>query len=183
MTESSRVVLGQVAGAHALRGEVRVHVFGDGPENLLRVSKVWLDDGEGQPREFDVMDRGTGRPGEVRLRLSGIADREAAIALRGSMVSAPAEALVPLDNDEYYWHQLVGCEVFSRDDTRVGVVREIWETGAHDVLVVETTDGEQVLLSTARELMPEVDPIARRIIVEELPGMFEPQRLPQRGKP
>ena len=56
--------------------------------------------------------------------------------------------------------------------TPVGTVREIWETGAHDVLVVEDSSGRRHLLSTARELMPEVDPASGRIVVEILPGML-----------
>jgi 16S rRNA processing protein RimM len=67
----------------------------------------------------------------------------------------------------------VGCEVFDTEGGRVGIVREIWETGAHDVLVVDGETGGRHLLSTARELMPEVDLEARRIVVEILPGMLD----------
>ena len=59
-------------------------------------------------------------------------------------------------------------------------MREIWETGAHDLLVVEAAGGERVLLSTARQLMPEVDLQAKRIVVKLLPGMLEP--LPEASR-
>jgi 16S rRNA processing protein RimM len=55
-------------------------------------------------------------------------------------------------------------------------VREIWETGAHDVLVVEGEGGRRCLVPTARDLMREVDVEAGRIVVEELPGLFDPVR-------
>lgn len=55
----------------------------------------------------------------------------------------------------------------------IGVVKELWETGAHDLLVVEGRDGARYLLSTARELMPEVDVAAGRIVARILPGMLD----------
>jgi 16S rRNA processing protein RimM len=172
-----RVVLGRIAGAHALRGEVRVQFFGDGPDNLLQASEVWLgeDRADPQARRYEVVASGTGRAGEVRLALSDVKDRDAADTLRGQLVLADPEQLAPLDEGEFYWHQLVGCEVFDTDGRRLGAVQEIWETGAHDVLVVASEDGGRHLLSTARELMPEVDLEARRIVVEILPGMLGPE--------
>jgi 16S rRNA processing protein RimM len=170
-----RVVLGRIAGSHALRGEVRVRYFGDGPDNLLGATEVWLGESraDAEVRRYEVVGSGTGRSGEVRLALSGVSDRDAADALRGRMVLADPEQLVPLEEGEFYWHQLVGCEVFDTEGGRVGIVREIWETGAHDVLVVDGETGGRHLLSTARELMPEVDLEARRIVVEILPGMLD----------
>jgi 16S rRNA processing protein RimM len=171
-----RVVLGRIAGAHALRGEVRVQFFGDGPQNLFRMPEVWLgeDRSDANARRFEVLRAGMGgRSGEVRLALSGVVDRDAAMALRGRLVLGDASQLEPLEAGEFYWHELVGCSVEGTDGTPIGTVREIWETGAHDVLVVEDSSGRRHLLSTARELMPEVDPASGRIVVEILPGMLD----------
>jgi 16S rRNA processing protein RimM len=173
--DEPRVVLGQIAGAHGLRGEVRVRYYGDGPENLARVPEVWLASGDADPvpRKRAVRRTGSGRSGEIRLALEGVGDRDAAAALRGQLVLADPELLEALPEGEFYWHELIGCEVFDREGTSIGVVRELQETGAHDLLVVETASGERHLLSTARELMPEIDPEARRIVVEVLPGMLD----------
>ena len=175
MKTPDRVVLGRVAGAHALRGEIRVRFFGDGPRNLLQAPEVWLglDLRDPAARHFEVVRTGTGRAGEVRLGLRGVDDREAAVALRGLQVLADASVLEPLPDGEFYWHELVGCAVVGRDGSEIGIVREIWETGAHDLLVVEGAEGERYLLSAARELMPEVDLEARRIVVEVLPGLLD----------
>jgi 16S rRNA processing protein RimM len=173
---SDRVVLGRIAGAHALAGEVRVQFFGDGPDNLLRVSEVWLegDRSGGSPRHFEVLAAAPGgRAGEIRLALAGVADRDAATALRGRSVLGDASRLAPLEAGEFYWYQLVGCRVEGTDGTPLGTVQELWETGAHDVLVVEDPAGRRQLFSTARELMPEVDLASRRIVVEILPGMLD----------
>jgi 16S rRNA processing protein RimM len=168
-----------VVGAHGVRGEIRVRVFGDGPENLLGVRSVALADperGEDDPAplEFEIVGGGRGRQGEARLALRGVADREAAQALRGRWVLARAAELRPLPEGEHYWYELVGCRVESTAGGVIGTVRELWETGAHDVLVVERQDGRRVLVPTAAALMREVDVVEQRIVVEDLPGLFEP---------
>lgn len=171
-----RVVLGRIAGAHALAGEVRVQFFGDDPANLLRVSEVWLgeDVSDASASLFSVCGTGMGgRAGEIRLALEGVADRDAAAELRGRLVLADPARLEPLEEGEFYWYQLIGCQVRGTDGSALGTVRELWETGAHDVLVVEDDEGRRRLFSTARELMPEVDLAARRILVEVLPGMLD----------
>ena len=95
-------------------------------------------------------------------------------ALRGQLVLCDREYLEPLESGEFYWHELVGCSVVDREGRDIGTVQEIWDTGAHDVLVVATADGRRLLFSTVQELMPEVDLDAQRIVVEVLPGMLDP---------
>ncbi len=175
--KDGQVVLGRTVGAHGLRGELRVRIFGDGPDNLARHSEVWLasSESDSNPRRYAVKGVGSGRTHEVRLALEGVGDRDAAQEMKGLLVLGTTENLESLPEGEYYWHELVGCRVESREGRIVGTVREIWETGAHDVLVVEAEDGRQHLVSTARELVPEIDPEAGRIVIEELPGLLEPE--------
>lgn len=156
-----------------------MRVLGDGPEHLLACSEVALADpargpGDPAPKRFEIEGGGRGRPGEVRLQLRGVRDRESAHALRGRLVLAPAARLSPLSEGEFYWFQLVGCRVESADGRRVGRVRELWDTGAHDVLVVEGDDGRDRLIPTVRALLREIDLEAGRIVVEDLPGLLEP---------
>jgi len=152
-----------------------VRFFGDGPDNLVCAPEIWLaatrDDPA--PRSYRILRTGDGRKGEVRLALEGVASRSAAEALRGSLVLGDAEALLPLEDDAYYWHELIGYRVETEAGEAIGEVRELWETGSHDVLVVRTDDERQVLIPTAREIMLEVDRAGRRIVVDAIPGLLE----------
>jgi|SRR5690606_10545562 len=172
------VELGEIIGARGTRGELRVAVLGDGPENLLRVRSLVLigPDGEeaGTGRdEREVESAAAGRPGEVRLRLCGIEDREAAQALTGMRLAARPDQLAPLAEGEHYWFQLVGCAVEATDGRRLGRVRALWATGAHDVLVVEDETGREVLLPAAADLLREVDVERGRIVLEVPEGLLE----------
>ncbi|MCP4037336.1 MAG: 16S rRNA processing protein RimM [bacterium] len=172
---NTRVELGRIVGAHGLRGEVRVRLFGDDPEHLVNAQEVWLGESrdDASARLFEVCSHGMGRAGEVRLGLVGVSDRDEAQSLRGRVVLACAEDLEPLAEDEFYWHQLIGCEVWTEAGAAVGVVAEIWETGAHDVLVVRDAQGRQNLIPTARELTRGIDLPAKRIVVAALPGLID----------
>jgi 16S rRNA processing protein RimM len=173
---TGRIVLGRVVGAHGIRGVLRVRVLGDGPENLLRIVRVWLGREAGDPeaRSLEVEDAAVGRPGEVRLRLAGIERREDAEALHGELVLTEAASLEKLPPGEHYWFELVGCRVELADGQRIGTVSELWETGGHDVLVVAGQDGQRRLVPAARAFLREVDIRERRIVIDPIPGLLDP---------
>jgi 16S rRNA processing protein RimM len=128
-------------------------------------------DGAGAVR-FEVAGIRPGRAGEVTLKLVGVLAREAAEQLRGRLVLADPKHLARLPEGEHYWYELVGCEVVGRDGERVGRVVEIWESAAHDLLVVETPGGRRLLLPAADEVVVEIDAALRRIVVEPIPGLL-----------
>jgi 16S rRNA processing protein RimM len=173
-----RVVLGQIAGAHGVRGQVRVAVLGDDPENLA--SAPWVDlsfDGKAPladraARRYEVTFAGPGRQGEIRIGLAGVADRDAAAALRGAYVLGDAGLLAPLEEGEHYWYELVGCRVEDESGRALGTLREIWETGGHDVLVVEG-EGRRHLIPAAEPFLQSVDAAERRIVIATVPGLLD----------
>ena len=173
--DRASVEVGQVVGPHGLRGQIRVRFFGDGPEHLLSCNQIWLGERRDDPdaKSYQVEFAGTSDANEARLALRGVMDRDAAQALRGLLVLASESALEPLAEGEFYWHQLVGCQVETEAGDPVGMVREIWQTGAHDVLVVRDEVGRQNLIPTARELTREIDVVGRRIVVAAVPGLID----------
>jgi 16S rRNA processing protein RimM len=176
MRRPARVELGRVVGAHGLAGEIRVSFFGDGPGNLVRASAVRLgaDADDPHSRRLTVERARPGRTGEVRMALEGIHSREAAQALGGLLVIADAAELEALPPGEHYWYELVGCRVEAAGGQAVGIVRELWNPGAHDVLVVERGDGRDVLIPAVPEFLREVDVGEGRVVVEAIPGLLEP---------
>ena len=172
--------MGVVLGAHGLRGELRIRYFGDGPDNLAGMPAIELASGvdDPEPRRFTVQRVRDGRRGEARVVLDGIDDRDGAEALRGRQVIGEARDLEPLEPGEYRWYELIGCRVLRADaaddaDALLGTVREIWETGAHDVLVVENEEGQRHLLPAAQAFLREIDPAGQRIVYEVIPGLLD----------
>ncbi len=176
MTQVSNVVLGRVVGAHGQRGELRVRVLGDGPEQLLRLPRARLGSTteDSEARSYAVIGARPGRPGEVRMGLEGVEGRDEAKALRGLFVMVDPVDLERLPPGEYYWYEFIGCRVEGDDGRVIGTVREILQTGAHDVLVVESESGESLLLPAAKALLREVDIERRRIVIGLIPGLLDP---------
>jgi 16S rRNA processing protein RimM len=172
------VVLGRVVGAHGLRGQIRVRWLGDGPEHLLAAKKVGLADGRGiedpLPPAFEIEGGGRGRAGEVRLALRGVDQREGAEALRGRLVTVDSAELPRAQAGEAYWFELVGCQVETPNGDVVGRVRELWDTPAHATLVVVGVDGRERLIPAAPALLRQLDVAAKRIVIEDLPGLIDP---------
>jgi 16S rRNA processing protein RimM len=171
-----RIVLGVISGAHGVRGEVRVRIAVDSAEPLFELSSAWLGSGPGDPeaRRFEVLECSRARSGEVRLRLSGVTSREDVGGLIGRLLMAPSSVLPDLPEGEFYGYELIGFRVESEAGEVVGTGREIWETGAHDVLLVEDEEGVRRLIPTAQELVNQIDREARRIVVVDLPGLLDP---------
>lgn len=175
---AQRVIVGQVVGAHGIGGEVRVRVLADEAALLLGMKRFKLSrSGPEDPHPSEIENQGgtTGRAGEVRLTLRGIADRDAAEALRGTLLLADVAELPPLPAGGHYWHELVGCAVETAAGARVGTVSGLLDTGAaHDVLEVAGDDGKPRLIPMVAALLRTVDVPNRRIVLEDIAGLADP---------
>jgi len=135
-----RVALAAVAGAHGVKGEVRLKLFSDSVESLARHSIVFV--GASERRLISVRDAGK----TAVARFEGVDDRSAAEALRGSLVEVDRDALPPLDEGEYYHADLIGLPCVDRDGQPVGTVAAVENFGAGDLLEVETEAGRKALI-------------------------------------
>jgi 16S rRNA processing protein RimM len=175
-TPSTQVVVGRVVGAHGLRGQLKVRDFTDGPETFRGLESVCLSESDAEPssrRDYEIQAAIPGRPGEIRVTLAGVRDREGAEALRGQLVWADPERLAPLEPGEYYGYQLVGCRVEDTEGAAIGTVREVWSTGAADTLVIDDDAGREQLIPAAESFLKEVDLAARRLVVALVPGLLD----------
>jgi len=141
----------------------------------MRASVVMLAENETDSEAISVQvaDVAPGRSGEVRMTFHGVGALEQAQALRGHLVMVDASQLERLPEGEYYEYELVGCRVEGEDGQRIGTVREIWSTGAADVLVVVGEAGEQHLIPTGGDFLRKVDVDGRRIVIEVIPGLLD----------
>ena len=135
-----RVALAAVAGAHGVKGELRLKLFTDSVENLKPHSTVFVG---GIEHKLESVRAG---PSGAVARFEGLADRSAAEALRGSLVEVDRDSLPPLEDGEYYHADLLGLGCVDRDGREVGKVVAVENYGAGDLLEVETADGKSSLI-------------------------------------
>jgi 16S rRNA processing protein RimM len=165
------VVVGRIGRPHGLRGEVTVAVSTDDPEQRFAPGAVLETDPAGRG---PLTVSGMRRSGPVLvIGFDGVTDRDAAEALRGTLLTLDSSVLpVPDDPEEFYDHQLIGLSVLDRSDAVLGTVVEVWHPPASPVLVVDRPDGSQELVPFVSAIVPVVDLDAGRLVVEPPDGMF-----------
>lgn len=135
-----RIALAAVAGAHGVKGELRLKLFSDTAGSLALHERLFI--GGQERRLLAVRDSGKG----AVARFEGISDRTQAEALRGMLVEVERLALPPLGEGEYYHADLVGLACVDRDGEPIGNVAAVENYGAGDLLDVELADGRRSLI-------------------------------------
>ncbi|HZC38104.1 MAG TPA: ribosome maturation factor RimM [Sphingomicrobium sp.] len=135
-----KIALAAVAGAHGIKGELRLKLFSDSAESLSRHEKLCV--GGVERRLISIRDRGK----TAVARLEGVNDRSAAEALRGSLIEIDRSALLPLGEGEYYHADLIGLPAEDHDGNAVGTVLAVENYGAGDLLEIERKGGKRSLI-------------------------------------
>ena len=158
-----RVTMGRVSGVYGVRGWLRVRSDCEPPEGLLDYSPWQLETATGW-RHLALEDGRVHGPGLV-VKLAGIDDREQARGLVGRDIAVERSALPALAADEYYWNDLIGLVVVTRDGEQLGRVSGLMQTGTNDVLVVSGERTRLIPFILERVVLV-VDAQARRIEVD-----------------
>ena len=149
MADANRpVTLAAIAGAHGVRGEVRLKLFGEGAE-ALRAFSVF-DAGD---RKLTLKSVRPANQGAVAT-FAEVGDRSAAEALRGTVLTVPRSALPPLAEGEYYHRDLIGLPCVSTDGAAIGHVAAVENFGAGDILEIEKPDRKRFMVPMTAQAVP-----------------------------
>lgn len=140
MVRDTRIALAAVAGAHGVKGEVRLKLLGEGAAGLSIHERVYV--GGSEHGLISVREAGKG----AVARFEGITDRSAAEALRGQLVEVERSALPALEDGEYYHADLIGLAAVDRDGAEVGTVAGVENYGAGDLLEIALKSGQRSLI-------------------------------------
>lgn len=172
MTErDTRVLLGHIAGAHGVRGEVRVRTQTETPQAIADYGPVQDEAGE---RRFAIVAARAAKDGAV-ARIEGIDTRAAAEALKGTALYVERAAM-PDDIEEgsYYQADLIGVVAINADGAALGQVVSVQNFGAGDLLEVRPASGGQtVLVPFTKEIVPDVELDAGWLLMLPPEGLFE----------
>jgi 16S rRNA processing protein RimM len=172
------LVVGVVTSAHGLRGEVAVQNRSDNPDRWIIGGTVLLPDG----RSLTIASsRRHGR--RLLVRFEGVEDRTAAEGLRGATLVVPESWLPPLEEGSWWAHELEGCSVVTRAGRALGVLTDVVTNPANDLWVATDDEGNETLIPVLADLLVEVDPAERRIVVEDVPGITAPEEADEPGEP
>lgn len=155
------LAIGRIVAAHGVRGEVKLDIYTDRPEEIAKLRRVYLND---DPTPRRVL-RAGGTERQAILKLAGVDTRNDAEELRGTIVRIRGNQLAPREDDSYYHYQLIGLHVFLEDGSPIGTLTEIIETGEVDVYVVRDADGSEQLFPALKDVVLVIDPANDRVVV------------------
>lgn len=158
------VELGRISGAYGIRGWVKIQPHAAGSEALLRSRTWWLrravmpaHSGDAPPAWSVQVEKSRTQGSTIVGSLKGITDRNDAEALRGCTVWVSRAKFPPVEEDEYYWVDLIGCLIYTEQDGSsilLGIVDDVTDNGIHAVLrvkrLVENEQGETEPLLDAK---------------------------------
>ncbi|MEO0402828.1 MAG: ribosome maturation factor RimM [Pseudomonadota bacterium] len=166
---SERICVGAISGAYGVQGEVRIKSFCAQPDDIETYSPLWSEDGT---RSFALALIRPMKNGFV-ARIADVGTKEQADALKGVQLFAGRDQLPNLPDDEYYYTDLVGLEVFDTGGTSLGRVKSVQNHGASDLLEVHAQGTTAtVLLPFTQAAVPTVDLASGRIVADPPEGVF-----------
>lgn len=157
--------MGRVGAPYGVKGWFRVQTFTQTREALADYSRWWLGSEPQNGRDYALQDWRL-HAGDLVAKLVGIEDRGAAEALRSQLIAVPREQLPPAGADEYYWSDLIGLSVVNARGEPLGVVRELLQGGAQDVLVVQDESGRERLIPFVAPILQAVSLAQRQVRVD-----------------
>lgn len=164
------LLIGTIVAPFGVRGQLKLRAVTDRPDHLRRhIHTVYVGPRYQPYRLRSVAEH---KPGLLIVSLDGVTSRDEAEDLRQSEVWIDQAVAAPLQEDEYYLHDLYNLRVETIDGTVIGHVREVLETGANEVLVVSRSGQSDALIPMVREFVETLDIPAGRVVVRIIEGLL-----------
>lgn len=166
--------VGKIVNTHGIRGEVRVISktdFADEryqPGNTLYIFK----EGSQEPIKVVVESHRVHKNFDL-LTFEGMHSIQDVEQFKGSLLKVDENQLSELDEGEYYFHEIIGCKVYTDDGEEIGTIREILATGANDVWVVKRKAGKDLLIPYIDEIVKDIDIDEKKIIITPMEGLLD----------
>lgn len=169
------IQVAKVSKPHGIKGEIKVYPFSENPESFKFYSSlVFVDPAEKDAWEIELL-HSRSQGGMAVLTLFGVASRNDAEDLVGCEVWVSKDDLPELADDEYYWNDFEGMEVYTDKDIPLGHVASLMSTGAHDILVISGR-GAEYMIPVRDEFIVEINEADGKIIVDLPEGLLEINR-------
>ncbi len=165
--------VGKIVNTHGIRGEVRVISRTDFPEERYKIGNAIYLFGEGKKEPIELKIK-SHRPHKNfnLLTFEGYDNVNEVEPMKGSTLKVPESFLGELAENEYYFHEIIGCNVVTVEGDEVGVVSEILTPGANDVWVIKTNKKEEILIPYIEEVVMKVDVKEKLVVIEPMEGLL-----------
>ncbi len=162
-------VVGKILKAQGIKGEVKAEVITSFPEHFNDLDCLYIKKNDYEPLEIE--NRRLAK-NFVFLKFKKIKSRNDAEALRDAYLYIPEKELHSLEEDEFYYHQLIGLKVFSEENDYIGEILEIENYPVNDVLVVKDSDKQKHLIPLVKDIIREIDVKSQKVKIRLIDGLL-----------
>lgn len=172
MTKWFRV--GKIVNTQGIRGELRIISSTDFPDERFKVgSKLYIGDAKNNDKLEVTVTSCRLHKNFHLLKFAGFTNINEVEQFKGKELFVSEEMLTELDEGEFYYYEIIGCEVFSEEGELIGKVKEILSPGANDVWVIQRHGKKDALIPYIDDVVKEVDVENKKIIIHLLEGLIE----------
>lgn len=166
--------VGKLVNTHGIRGEVRVISQTDFPEERFAVGTELAIFEKDAKRPMKLVKVASSRPHKnfILLTFEGHPFFHDVEPLKGTELKIHEKYLEELGDDDFYFHEIVGCKVFDTEDNEIGDITEIFQTGANDVWAIKGVNGKMHYIPVIADVVKEVDVDEKRIVIELMEGLL-----------
>ncbi len=160
--------IGKIVSTFANKGEVKVLPLTDFPKRFKNTKYVYCLKKDIKLKFYIESVRF--HKNFIIVKFKNINSISEAEKLKSFIIAVPKEDLFPLQNDEYYWHDLIGSKVFDIHNNFIGTVEEIERVPANDILIIKKEDNSKLQIPFVDEFCLNIDVKNKKIIVKIIPG-------------
>lgn len=168
-----RLKVGKIVNTHSLKGEVKVISSTDFEEQRFeKGTELLITRGKQVVKEVTVESYRTHK-NNLLVKFVGIDSIEEAEKLKNLQIKIDSDNIGELEENEFYFHEIIGCEVFDENGKSLGEISEILTPGANDVWVIKSQNGKEILIPYIEDVVKKIDVENKKIDIEVMEGLID----------
>lgn len=168
-----RLKVGKIVNTHSLKGEVKVISSTDFEEERFKKgSKLLITRGNQLIREV-VVESYRNHKNFLLVKFEEIDSGEEAEKLKNLQIKIDSTEVGELEENEFYFHEIIGCEVFDENDKNLGEIIDILTPGANDVWVIKGENGKEILIPYIEDVVKKIDITSKKVNIEVMEGLID----------
>ena len=167
-----RLKVGKIVNTHSLKGEVKVISSTDFEEERFKKgSKLLITRGNQLIREV-IVESYRNHKNFLLVKFEGIDSVEEAEKLKNLQIKIDSDEVGELEENEFYFHEIIGCQVFDENDRNLGEIIDILTPGANDVWVIKGEEGKEILIPYIEDVVKQIDITSKKVNIEVMEGLI-----------
>ncbi len=169
--KESLISIGKILSSHGVQGFAKIYLLTDYPERFEELKKVYITKDSKTPIETELEHIRYAND-NLLIKFKYFTSPEMVNGFKGALIQIPESERIDLPEEVFYIDQLKGCLAYSQDGKLLGKITDIFE-GENTVLEIKSADKKEFLVPFVKELVPDVDISAKKILINPIPGLFD----------